>query len=123
MAFEFEQLRTWQLSMELAERVNGLVDRFPPNERYNLSSQSRRSADSVSLNIAEGSTGQSDPEQIKFLGYANRSALEVVTCLFKTKRRKYIDDSTFLDLYKEYEKLVKMIQAQIASLKASVNAA
>ena len=120
MAFKFEQLRTWQLSMELAERVNELVDRFPPHERYYLSLQSRRSADSVALNIAEGSTGQSDPEQIKFLGYANRSALEVVTYLFKAKRRKYIDDSVFLDLYKEYEKLSKMIQAQIASLETPV---
>jgi four helix bundle protein len=117
MAFKFEQLRTWQLSMDLAEKINKLAEQFPPKERYNLSSQSVRSADSVSLNIAEGSTGLSDPEQIKFLRYANRSALEVVTCLFKAKKRKYIDNSTFVNLYSEYEKLSKMIQAQIASLE------
>ena len=116
MAFKFEQLRTWQLSMDLAERVHELADRFPPKELYNLSSQSRRSSDSVSLNIAEGSTRQSDPEQIKFLGYANRSVLEVVTCLFKAKRRNYIDEATFLDLYQEYEKLSKLIQAHMGSL-------
>ena len=116
MAFKFEQLRTWQLSMDLAEKVNVLVDQFPPKGLYDLSSQSRRSADSVSLNIAEGSTGQSDPEQKKFLGYANRSALEVVTCLFKAKKRNYIDDSTFLDFYQGYEKLSTMVQAQILSL-------
>jgi len=104
--------------MDLAEKVNVLVDQFPPKELYNLSSQSRRSADSVSLNIAEGSTGQSDPEQKKFLGYANRSALEVVTCLFKAKRRNYIDDSTFMDLYQGYEKLSIMVQTHILSLVA-----
>jgi len=54
MAFKFEQLRTWQLSMELAERVNELVNTFPPKELYNLSSQLRKAADSISLNIAEG---------------------------------------------------------------------
>ena len=116
MAFKFENLRTWQLSMELAERANELADRFPRKELYNLSSQSRRAADSVSLNIAEGSTGQSDPEQKKFLGYANRSIHEVVTCLFKAKRRNYIDASTFLDLYQQYEKLSIMVQSQILSL-------
>jgi len=116
MAFKFEGLRTWQLSMDLAERIFALVERFPPKERFNLSSQSIRSADSVSLNIAEGSTGLSDPEQRKFLGYANRSALEVVSCLFKARRRNYIDDSTFVELYKEYEKLSRMIQSQITSL-------
>ena len=118
MAFKFEQLRTWQLSMDLAERMFAIVERFPPKEKYNLSSQSVRSADSVSLNIAEGSTGLSDPEQIKFLGYANRSALEVVSCLFKARRRNYIDDSTFVEMYKEYEKLSRMIQSQITSLQA-----
>ena len=116
MAFKFEELRDWQLSMVLAERINQLVDSFPRMELYNLSSQSRRAADSVSLNIAEGSTGQSDPEQKKFLGYANRSALEVVTCLFKAKTRRYIDEYTFTDLYQEYEKLSKMIQAHILTL-------
>jgi len=30
----------------------------------------KRAADSISLNIAEGSTGQSNPEQRRFLGYA-----------------------------------------------------
>jgi four helix bundle protein len=80
MAFKFEELRTWKLSMDLAESVNVLTERFPPKEVFNLSFQIRKAADSVSLNIAEGSTGQSDPEQIKFLGYSNRSALEVVTC-------------------------------------------
>ena len=116
MAFKFEELRTWQLSMVLAERINQLVESFPPKEIYNLTSQSRRSADSVSLNIAEGSTGQSDPEQKKFLGYANRSVLEVVTCLFKAKRRNYIDESAFTELYRQYEKLSKMIQAHILTL-------
>ena len=57
MAFKFEGLRTWQLSMDLAKRVNEIADRFPKKELYNLSFQSRRAADSVSLNIAEGSTG------------------------------------------------------------------
>ena len=118
MAFKFEQLRTWQLSMDLAERMFAIVERIPPKEKHNLSSQSVRSADSVSLNIAEGSTGLSDPEQIKFLGYANRSALEVVSCLFKARRRNYIDDSTFVEMYKEYEKLSRMIQSQITSLQA-----
>ena len=46
-----------------------------------LTSQIKRAADSISLNIAEGSTGQSNAEQKKILGYAQRSVLEVVSCL------------------------------------------
>ena len=46
---------------------------------YVLTSQIKRAADSIALNIAEGSTGQSNPEFAKFLGYAIRSGIEVVT--------------------------------------------
>ena len=103
--------------MELAERVNELVNAFPPKEVYNLSSQTRKAADSVSLNTAEGSTGLSNPEQIKFLKYANRSIMETVTCLMKAKRRGYTDEATYNDLYSQYEKLCIMIQSQIRGLE------
>ncbi len=60
---------------------------FPKYELYSLSNQIRRASDSVVLNIAEGCTGQSNPEFSKFLGYALRSAIEVVSCLFIAKRK------------------------------------
>ena len=62
MAFKFEQLVVWQLSVDLSEKVNGLCKIFPKDELYVLTSQIKRAADSVSLNIAEGSTGQSNDE-------------------------------------------------------------
>lgn len=89
---------------------------FPKYELYSLSNQIRRASDSVVLNIAEGCTGQSNPEFAKFLGYALRSAIEVVSCLFIAKRKNYIDDKAFTQLYAEYEDLTKMITKFKASL-------
>ena len=66
---------------------------------FSLSSQMKRAADSISLNISEGSTGQSDPEQLKFLGYSQRSGLEVVNCLYLALRRNYIDQQQFDKFY------------------------
>jgi four helix bundle protein len=48
-----------------------------------------RAATSVVLNIAEGSTGQSDPEQSRFIAMALRSLLETVACLDIAERRGY----------------------------------
>jgi four helix bundle protein len=107
----------WQLSLDLAEKINVLADRFPAKETYNLGSQIRRAADSIGLNIAEGSTGQSNPEQKRFLIFANRSALEVVACLIKAKMRTYIDEKTYIEIYTECENLVRMLQAFINKLK------
>lgn len=116
MAFKFEQLRVWQVALAFGEKINVISDDFPRKELFNLSSQIRRAADSIGLNIAEGSTGQSNAEQKRFLIFANRSALEVVACLIKAKPRSYIDEKTFQVLYTEAENLVKMIQAFIRKL-------
>jgi four helix bundle protein len=90
---------------------------FPSKELYNLSSQIRRAADSIGLNIAEGSSGHTDAEQKRFLLYANRSRLEVVACLSKAKLRNYINEVTFADLYKDCEVLSKMLTNFMKSLK------
>jgi four helix bundle protein len=74
----------------LADDVHNLTGCFPKEEMFALTSQMKRAFDSILLNIAEGSTGQSDLEQLKFLGYSLRSALEVVNCLYLAVRRNYI---------------------------------
>ncbi len=62
MAFKFEELNVWHKALDLSIEINQIVTLFPSFELYNLSSQIRRAADSVVLNIAEGSTGQSNGE-------------------------------------------------------------
>ena len=86
-------------------------------ERFNLTSQIRRAVDSISLNIAEESTSQSNAEFKKFLGYSLRSTVEVVSAMFIAKRRKYVTDQNFNLIYSSCEELVKMIQG----LKKSLN--
>jgi len=56
---------------------------------FSLASQIKRAADSVVLNIAEGSTGQTKPEFKRFLNIALRSAIEVVACLMLAKKEIY----------------------------------
>lgn len=116
MAFRFEELKVWQHSLQLSNKIDLISDSFPAKEMYNLSSQIKRAADSVVLNIAEGSTGQSKPEFKRFLSMALRSAIEVVACLFIAKTRNYMDENRFKQFYTEYEILCKMITALKSSL-------
>ena len=117
MPFKFEKLEIWKLAIDLADDVHNLTKTFPKEEMFSLSSQMKRAADSISLNIAEGSTGQSDPEQLKFLGYSLRSGLEVVNCLYLALRRNYINQQQFDKFYSELERLTIKIQAFKKSLK------
>ena len=95
-----------ELAIDLSAEVSRLVKTFPTEERFVLSSQMQRAADSVALNIAEGSTGQSDAEFKKFLGYANRSAIEVVSCLHLGRKRQIITEDDFSRMYAAYEGLI-----------------
>jgi len=109
MKFKFEGLIIWQKAMDFGENINKLSNEFPKKEIYNLSSQILRAADSIALNISEGSIGQSNAEYKKFMGYAIRSLAEVVTCLHKAKRREYISDEEFNKQYEDSYNLMNMM--------------
>lgn len=117
MSFKFEKLDIWKLAIDLADEVHHLTRTFPKEEMFSLSSQMKRAADSISINIAEGSTGQSDPEQLRFLGYSQRSGLEVVNCLYLAHRRNYINQEQFNKMYAELERFTIKIQAFINSIR------
>jgi len=108
MSFKFEKLLIWQKAMDLGEEIHQQSKKFPKEEIYNLTSQINRAVDSIALNIAEGSILQSNPEQHRFLGYSIRSIAEVVTCLYKAKRRKYIAEAEFSKYYKDCLDLMNM---------------
>jgi len=72
-AYKFQKLRVYQLALGYIDATYELSNRLPETEKYNLRMQLVRAATSVALNIAEGSTGQTDAEQHRFLGLALRS--------------------------------------------------
>jgi len=120
MAFKFEKLEIWQQSLDYAELAYEIADQLPVAERYNLSDQLRRASTSISLNIAEGSTGQTDKEQSRFLGIALRSLIETVACIHLIKKRNYCKTEEarkrLNNLYKEANVLAARIQAMRNSL-------
>ncbi len=118
MAFKFEKLDVWKIALDLSDKVDKLtIEHFPKHEIYILTSQIKRVADSVALNIAEGSTGQSDKEFNRFLGFALRSGIEVVSCLYIGRNRGYINQDNFKQFYDAYENLTIKIQALRRSLR------
>jgi len=112
MAFKFENLDVWRSALDYVDVIYELSSKLPRDEEYNLKSQVRRAATSISLNIAEGSSGQSDAEQARFIGIAIRSLVETVACLHLIHRRGYFADPLLLrKAYSEAETLFKRLKA------------
>ena len=117
MAFKFEKLIVWQKAVILSTSINKVIKAFPKEETYILSSQLQRAADSVSLNIAEGSTGQSNAEFKRFLGYATRSIVEVVTGIYLAKSRGIISTDKFIQISGMWQELLVITNSLKNSIK------
>jgi four helix bundle protein len=112
MPYKFEQLEVWKLALEYVNLIYAIAEKLPAFEEYNLKSQIVRAGTGIALNIAEGSTSQTDPEQARFLGLAIRSLIETVACQHLIKQRGYLKDPTPLDeAYQFSEKLFAKLQA------------
>ena len=77
----FRQLEVWQRAIELTFAIYELTKHFPPDERFGLTAQLRRSAVSVPSNIAEGQSRETRGEFRHFLGIARGSLAELQTQL------------------------------------------
>ncbi|MBI3361173.1 MAG: four helix bundle protein [Chloroflexi bacterium] len=100
-----------------ATTVYKLTARFPRKEDYGLTSQLNRAANSISLNIAEGSAKKSDKHFDLYLDNAVGSVYEVVSGGFRALDERYVDQAAFDNLYVEGESLGKAINAFRKSLK------
>lgn len=78
--------------MSLVEMVYQLTASFPEEEKFGLTNQIRRSAVSVSSNIAEGAGRNSKKEFRNFLGIANGSLNELMTQLELANRLRFIEE-------------------------------
>jgi four helix bundle protein len=119
LAFKFENLEVWKLAIEYLDEVYRLVEELPKEEMYNLRSQWIRAATSIALNIAEGSTGQSNQEQDRFIGYAIQSTAESAACYRIAQRREYIKNSDTSEAIEEQmDKLARKLQSFRKSLRS-----
>jgi len=74
---DFRDLRVWQKSHHLALDVYKVTSRFPREELYGLTSQTRRCSASIGTNIAEGCGKRGNNEFQRFLQIASGSASEL----------------------------------------------
>jgi four helix bundle protein len=120
MTYKFEQLEVWQLALDYIDLVYQVAEKLPRSEDYNLKSQITRAATSIALNIAEGSHGQSNAEQARFLGMAIRSLIETVACQKIIQRRGCLQGQELLNrMYDDSQLLARKPQAFRKSLSTS----
>ena len=107
--FNFEELAVWQKSIGYADMIYEATENFSDRERFGLTNQLRRAAVSISSNIAEGNSRSSSREYARFLEIAYGSLMETISQLYISRRRHFIDQATFDDLYSTGEEIARML--------------
>ncbi len=85
-----KEMDVWKRSMDLAEAVYKISEKFPSNEIFGLTSQMRRAAVSIPSNLAEGFARKSKREFLQFLNISLGSLAELETQILLAIRLKYI---------------------------------
>lgn len=107
----FRSLDVWNKAVELATYVYQKTENFPKAEKYGLTSQMRRSAVSISSNIAEGAGRGSKKEFKQFLNISTGSCYELETQLTISQNLQFLNDVDYENIKDKLIEIQKMLYA------------
>lgn len=113
----YKDLIVWQKSMELVFKVYAVTRKYPKEELFGLTSQSRRCAVSVPSNIAEGSRRGSKKDYRNFLIKAFSSGAELETQIIIAKGLNYGGAADFAKVDSLLEEIMKILNTMIKNLE------
>ncbi len=115
--FPFEKLEIWTLSVEFAVQVYKLTGDFPQSEKFGITNQLRRAANSVSANIAEGSGRLSIKDKANFFQISYSSLLEVLNFLIISEKLGFLPSQELENLRLKISELSNKINAYYKKLR------
>jgi four helix bundle protein len=105
----FKELKVWQKAMDLACKTYQVTAKLPDSERFNLTSQARRSSVSVSSNIAEGAGRGTQADFFRFLDIAYGSSCELYTQLLLCEMLGFLNRDDITESLDQIDHIQKMI--------------
>lgn len=113
-----EELEVFRFADELVLLVYGVTARFPVEERYGLTSQIRRAVVSVSSNLVEGCSRESQVEFRRFVEIALGSAMELAHQLSLARRLNLGCEADFTLVEERASRVGKMLVGLRKALRA-----
>ncbi len=106
---KYEDLNVYKKALAYTKTVRTSTRAFPKEELYSLTSQFRRAADSIVLNISEGAGNYSDKEFARFLTYSIRSGFECKGCVDIALTNEYLNEEEGNRLKKNANEIIAML--------------
>ena len=113
----YRKLAVWGRSHQLTLEIYRVSKAYPPEKRYALTSQVRRAASSIPMNLAEGATGASVGSYALAVDHALRSAGEVEYQLLLAHELGYLGGDAYARLEIEIQLIRRMLAKLYRTLK------
>ena len=116
----YKDLLIWQKGIDIVINLYQLVEDFPKQETYALSSQLKRASVSIPSNIAEGYGRNSTQSYIHFVSISRGSLFELETQLIIAQKLKFVKNESLLsELMNQITEESKMINSFLSKLESS----
>ena len=116
-----EDLEVFKKGHALTLKIYKVSIKFPPEEKFGLTSQIRRAASSIGANLMEGGHRLSKKEYRQFAGIAKGSIGELKYHLLLAKDLGYVFEDQYPELNIATEEVSKMLTGLIKSLSDTDN--
>ena len=114
---DFRDMPVWQKAFVLLIEVYQTIKRFPADERFALTDDLKRAANSVVHNLAEGYGRYEPKDKTRFYKIARGSAYESMSQILVAESQQYLNSEISEDLIKRYKETIEEIDALIYSLE------
>lgn len=114
---DFRDMSVWQKAFVLLREVYKINKIFPPEERYALTDDLRRSGNSVVHNIAEGYGRYEYRDKSRLYKISRGSAYEAMSQILVAEAENYISSEKTEDMLGQYKKVIDELTALIRSLE------
>jgi len=109
--FRFRDWDIYNDSRKFKREIYLIANRFPKDEKFGLTDQTKRALVSIILNIAESANKSTDKDRRVYINRAHCSLDEVVACMDCALDENFIDKKTHLSILVNASSLAKRLNA------------
>jgi four helix bundle protein len=113
----FEDLEVWKEARALKKEIIELVKEFPPEEKFRLTDQIKRSSRSVGTQIAEGHGRRTKPDELRFCVISRGSLSETLNHFIDAYDEDYISEEQLNHYRICIDKIEKLLNGYMAWLE------
>ena len=116
MARNIKNYEVFQLAHQMVLNIYAITKNFPTEERYGLTSQFRRAAYSIAMNLIEGGTKLGERDFRRFVDISIGSCAEIEYQIELCHDLNYLSEADFVELSENYQRIGKMLNRLMQKL-------